>query len=288
MVTIRTAQAEDKDELLSFCTTTFSWGDYIDQVWDLWLSDLEGQLLVAESGGSKVGLAHVSACPEQASIWLEGIRVHPAHRRGMIATALLERMLAYGRERGFSGAQAIVARDNLASQSMMEKCGFKVISEWEYYSTDRPLPGDALSARPATVDDLDAILDYLEHSEIYSRGAKKYVSSWRWYQLDSRSIAELVSQGRVVVAGEPIAGIAVINKTGYWSRKNVLQIVYLDSAEKDAVRSLISFAANIFSGGRYERLQVLFPLDSKIKDAMRHLKIAESEQFLLYSKVFTG
>ena len=34
MIKIRTATKADKEEILSFCSNTFSWGDYIDQVWE--------------------------------------------------------------------------------------------------------------------------------------------------------------------------------------------------------------------------------------------------------------
>ena len=37
-----------QSEVLRFCVNTFEWGDYIDQVWDFWISDRNGVLLVAE------------------------------------------------------------------------------------------------------------------------------------------------------------------------------------------------------------------------------------------------
>ena len=45
---IRHATESDKGEVLRFCANTFEWGDYIDQVWDFWISDRNGVLLVAE------------------------------------------------------------------------------------------------------------------------------------------------------------------------------------------------------------------------------------------------
>ena len=41
---IREAISSDKHHILEFCQNTFSWGDYIDNVWDYWIS--EGILLV--------------------------------------------------------------------------------------------------------------------------------------------------------------------------------------------------------------------------------------------------
>jgi hypothetical protein len=64
MITIRPARRSDKDEILSFCINTFSWGDYIDRVWDYWYTEKNGQLFVVESaGGEKIAMSHVAICP---------------------------------------------------------------------------------------------------------------------------------------------------------------------------------------------------------------------------------
>jgi N-acetylglutamate synthase-like GNAT family acetyltransferase len=108
MITIRPAKKSDKDEILSFCINTFSWGDYINRVWDYWYAEKNGQLFVVESSGEKIAMSHVAICPEGKGIWLEGIRVHPDHRRSYIATMLLAKMLEYGRQKGAREASAVV------------------------------------------------------------------------------------------------------------------------------------------------------------------------------------
>ena len=45
---IRPANKEDRQDVLRFCNDTFEWGDYIDQVWDLWYLDRNGLLIVVE------------------------------------------------------------------------------------------------------------------------------------------------------------------------------------------------------------------------------------------------
>ncbi|MCC2648995.1 MAG: putative GCN5-related N-acetyltransferase [Nitrososphaeraceae archaeon] len=82
----RFAKKSDKEDVLKFCVNTFDWGDYIDQVWDLWFSDSNGALIVAENNirhikGSVIAVSHVSLCPNRKNIWLEGIRVNPDYRR---------------------------------------------------------------------------------------------------------------------------------------------------------------------------------------------------------------
>ena len=41
---IREATNSDKTSVLKFCKDTFSWGDYVQDVWDSWIS--EGNLFL--------------------------------------------------------------------------------------------------------------------------------------------------------------------------------------------------------------------------------------------------
>jgi GNAT superfamily N-acetyltransferase len=288
LITIRAAVQGDKNEILSFCTHTFTWGDYIEQVWDLWIQDGDGKMLVAEADGRKAGLSHVSQCPNSASIWLEGVRVHPMFRRLKIATALIEEMQRYGIGHGATEALAIVSQENRSSQQMMERSGFSAVSEWSYYSTDDRMAKRESGARIASTGDLDAVLKYLEASRVYAKSAKKYVNAWRWYALDRPALAGFLGAGRVLVAGEPLAGIAIVNTKGYWNRKNILQVVYLDSEEKHALQGLLAHVMNLYVDGKYERLQILCPHDGQAASVINDFQIKESERFLLYSKVFSG
>lgn len=287
MIAIRDALEADRIPILSFCANTFTWGDYIDQVWDLWFHNKHSRMLVADSNGMQVGLAHVTSCPDSQSVWLEGVRVHPSYRRSKIASRLIDEMLKFGLENGAADAHAIVAKDNIGSQRMMGKAGFAAISEWSYYATSSKLARKPSTARLASPDDLDAVMQYLETSRIYAQSAKKYVRSWHWYTLDRAALQELVNEGRVVVSGKPVAGISVINKQGYWNRKNILQIVYLDSHDASILCDLLGFVTNLYVDRKYERLHVLCQHDKQMISIIEGFQIQESEQFLLYSKVFS-
>lgn len=139
-IRVRAARKSDREPILEFCRDTFSWGDYIERVWERWLADKRrGQPLVAEEEQSKrrIAMSHVAVCPGGRSAWLEGVRVYPDFRRSGVASILIKSMLAYAGRRGVGDkASAIVAHDNVASQRMMEKNGFEAISRWAYYSID--------------------------------------------------------------------------------------------------------------------------------------------------------
>jgi N-acetylglutamate synthase-like GNAT family acetyltransferase len=287
MIRIRPARKSDKDDILSFCVNTFSWGDYIDRVWDYWYAEENGQLFIVESGGKKIAMSHVAICPEGRSVWLEGIRVHPDHRRSYIATMLIAKMLEYGRRKGAQQASAIVGKTNFASQRMLEKNGFKVVSKWLYCSLGGGKPRRQKSdARIASADDIGDIWQYLQQSKIYHLSAKRYVKSWHWYVFDRRALQNFVKDERIIVTGQPIDGIAIINKCGYWDRANILQIVYLDSVQAASLCNLVSFVMNLYLDGKFDSLQLVCYDSKQLTSFIDKFMIKEQEQFLLYNKQF--
>ena len=288
----RFAKKSDKEDVLKFCVNTFDWGDYIDQVWDLWFSDSNGALIVAENKirhtkGSVIAVSHVSLCPNRKNIWLEGIRVNPNYRRRSIATELLSKMLSYGKLQGAKEASAIVGVNNLPSQLMMENNGFNVISKWNYYSIDKPQEFERDNVRTAAFSDIKEVWDYLKQSQIYKSSGKRYVNSWRWYSFDSETLSSIIKDGKLLISGnDVIEGIAIINKDGYWNKNDVYQIVYLDAASVSSLYDLIGFVISLVHSGNdpYKRIQIFSPQIRQLSSLIKELDMHNSEQFLLYRK----
>lgn len=289
----RFAKKSDKEEILKFCIDTFEWGDYINQVWDMWFYESNGALFVAEdetrnNKGSTIAFSHVSLCPHRRKIWLEGIRVNPDHRRRSIATELIRKMLSYGKRKGAREASAIVAVNNLPSQLMMKKSGFNVISKWIYSSFDNPPQKFGnFNARIATFNDIKKIQNYLKQSATYKSSGKRYVNSWRWYSFDSKNLSDIIKHRKLIIAeNDIIEGMTIIDGDGYWNKNNVFQIVYLDSIDVSSLYDLIGFAMMLVQSAhdRYKRIQIFAPQTSQISSVIRELNIINPDEFLLYGK----
>jgi ribosomal protein S18 acetylase RimI-like enzyme len=292
---IRHAAKSDKEEVLRFCVNTFEWGDYIDQAWDFWYSERNGILLVAEDDEeynrqskkrSVIAVSHVSLCPNNKNVWLEGIRVHPNFRRRSVATELLKMMILYGKEHGAEEASAMVAANNIASQLMMESNGFAVISKWSYYSFNKIPRADKVKLRSkfATFEDTKTVWNYLRESDVYKASGKTYVNSWRWYSLDLSVLEDFIKHEKVLVTGnDPVEGLAIINK----DNNSTFEIVYLDASNMNALEDLMTFVINLIHAedATFDRIHVFSPQRTYVSTVMEQAGSERSEEFLLYKRV---
>ena len=342
---IRLARRSDKGSILSFCTNTFSWGDYIDKVFDKWYNEPNGKLLVAENGGPNnsdnhryilnsnslhshtesgnnitntttrvkpIALSHVVFCPNTSLLWIEGIRVHPNYRRHKVATALIDKMLQYGKRRGAIEASAIISVNNIASNSLFSGMGFKVISKWTYYNihvhnasnrTDNKTnkKSKIINERIASLMDTDNVWSYLKHSETYRLCGKRYFSQWRWYPLDYRTIVDFIKHHKLLIIenkNSHIEGLAIITTTtGYVDKNDIFQILYLDSVSTSVLQHLVTYCVDICASSipykknndndtnchSPKQLQIISYETSKLSKIMLGFDVKESAQFFLHS-----
>ena len=124
---IRPANSFDKSHILKFCTNTFSWGDYIKDVWDYWRS--EGSLLVIEKN-TPLGICHVLYSKNQ--VWIEGIRINPEFRRQGLASELIKKAESLAMEKQFPLSFMLIEAQNKPSLLMAQKLGYKINQTWNF------------------------------------------------------------------------------------------------------------------------------------------------------------
>jgi GNAT superfamily N-acetyltransferase len=332
----RIATVLDKDYVLDFCKNTFSWGDYIDRVWDIWIREPNSILLVAvvnENNIEKpIAISHGILIPEKI-IWIEGIRVDPKYRSQKLATNMSLHILDYAKKRGAIYSSAIVSINNEPSKGLMEKLGFKVISTWSYLSI-KPivlLPSEShnfikdnstTTTKVADLKEYQPILDFLNQSYIFKTSGKKFVNSWRWYDLTEDRLKKMINNRQVIILvtnddnkndddddkyidnkkgrdkeKNKIKGLAIIDKEGYWNNQNIFQIIYIDATSDKILFSLIIKCLEIITlkenknenkeyiENKYERVQIFSP--SPIEEnslIFQKFNVNFTEQFLLYHK----
>ena len=233
---IREATSLDRIPVLTFCKDTFSWGDYVDQVWDFWLS--EGHLLLFEEM-SPVGICHVSSSKDQ--IWIEGIRVDKNFRRKKIASNLISCAESIGKENHALYSYMLIDTQNLSSLSMANSLDYDIYQTWKFYSL---LPKENPNHNSVSFD-----TSLRPEENLY------FVKSWRWIPVDNDVFSILSKQKKIIESKiNHKKSIAILSDSEHFEQT---LIVTLFTESNDTTFSILSFLQNYGMKKNYQRIQIL-------------------------------
>ena len=245
---IREATALDKNPILKFCKDTFSWGDYVDQVWDFWLS--EGNLLLFEKQ-FPVGICHAFYSEDQ--IWIEGIRIDPNFRRQKIASKLVIHAESIGKEKNISFSFMLIDTENTSSLYMANSLDYEIFQTWNFYSLI-----------PKRNSNYDVHFEKSLNRHVYSH----YVKSWRWLPINDSTLSTFYEQNKIIKSNADSENSIVILTDSEHFDKTL--IVTLFSGSQYTTLQIISFLQNYGIEKNYERIQILTKEQLPLFDSLEH------------------
>ena len=231
---IREATSSDKHHVLEFCQNTFSWGDYIEDVWDYWLS--EGILLVYVKN-NPIGISHAVFLKDH--VWIEGIRIDPKFRRQGISSKMVQQIEERAVQNKIRTSLMLIDSQNTPSLAMSENLGYKKYQTWDFYSL---LPQKTNSHELSFGNDL-------KENEF-----PHYVKSWRWIALDKETTSYLNAKNRVIRSGIINKSTAILEDSEHF--KKTLIVTLFAESESDTT-NLLSFLQNYGFEKNYHRVQIL-------------------------------
>jgi len=245
---IREASSSDKIPVLKFCKDTFSWGDYIDQVWDSWLS--EGNLFLFEKQ-FQVGICHAFYSKDQT--WIEGIRIDPHFRKQKIASKLVKYAESIGREKDTSFSFMLIDTENTSSLSMANSLDYSVFQTWNFYSLI-----------PKRNSNYDVYFEKSLNRQFYSH----YVKSWRWLPIDDATLSTFYEQNKIIKSNvDGKDSIAILTDSEHFDKT---LIVTLFSGSQNATLQILYFLQNYGIEKNYERIQILTKEQLPFFDSLEH------------------
>jgi ribosomal protein S18 acetylase RimI-like enzyme len=269
---VRPARPEDRDAVLAFCAHTWTGGDYIEYVWDDWLKDDRGVLLVGLLDGQPVAINHIEMVSDDEA-WLEGMRVDPAFRREGFGRILTSRALVAARERGASVARLISASDNRASQGMIARFGFVRVAEMVRYRGPALAPDDAVQltalARPGP-DDLERLWEWLVQSNLAPLTGGLEYADWQARALTEPLLRGYLAAGQVRLIEEwgAIQALAILGASTSDERETpTLDVHYIDGLANGIGRLALSLRAEAATE-HCERVELWLPDLLILRDAM--------------------
>jgi GNAT superfamily N-acetyltransferase len=207
---IRRAEAADKAKVLAFCKHTFDWGDYLHLVWNDWLADKAGSLLVATLGEEPVGVAKVTLVTP-AEAWLQGLRVHPEYRRRGLAWQFHNHCLGVAKELGASVARLATSSTNTPVHRMMERGGLRRVAEVQVLQATSVAAGeDARTLSPLTQEDWTQVSRRTFDGAALAAMGGLYESDWMWHTLTPDKLRAHLEHGQVLAARDESGEIAAL------------------------------------------------------------------------------
>ncbi len=243
-IEVRAAQAEDRAIVLAFCEHTWEWGDYIERAWDGWLSDPEGRLLVATANEKPVGVVHLQMLTENDA-WIEGLRVDPAQRKQGIGRALNETAMAEAMNRGATDIRLATESINTASIQLARSLHMRQVGAFTLYSAAPILlPSKRAiqeTTQVATLDDLDAIIDYLNVSNVFPLTGGLYYVKFTACPITTELLEQKIAQQNVYLLRrwDRLDGLAIAEQREEQQEQR-LSIGYIDGMTIEAI-SLIAY-----------------------------------------------
>ena len=232
---IREANNSDKISVLKFCKNTFSWGDYVEQVWNFWIS--EGHLFLGQKP-EPVGICHAFYSDNQ--VWIEGIRIESTFRRQNVASELVKHAEIIGLAKNLSFSYMLIDTENSVSISMAQSLNYELFQTWNFYSIE---PRD------------NSNYNVTFEKSINSKSFPHYVQSWRWLPIDDVTLKSFYEQNRIVNSSiDNKNSIAIITESKHFDRT---LIVTLFSNSDESVYEILSFLQNFGWEKNYERIQIL-------------------------------
>jgi GNAT superfamily N-acetyltransferase len=179
-VEVRLAGESDTPQVIELTRQIWGGHDYVPYVWDEWLHDGKGPLVVAESGGQVVGLAKLlEICP--GSWWLQGLRTHPELEGRGVATQVHNFLVAWWEQHGAGALRLTTNTDRLPVQRLCEKTGFVRLGEISAFtapSVDDPARTEHW--RPLHPDEAPQALAAVQASPLLTLTHGIMDVGWQW------------------------------------------------------------------------------------------------------------
>jgi GNAT superfamily N-acetyltransferase len=262
----RRARAEDRAAMERICAHTWDMGDYIPEVWDEWLADDEGPLLVGELDGQVVTLNKITWQPS-GQIWLEGMRVDPEFRRRGISVRSLDFSLAYAREHKARVVRLSTGGQNLPVHTVVARAGMEHIGIYVLWTAE-PLTGDWLQPLFLTPDQAPQVHAFLANGLVMAHTHGLYNMNWAWQELSAERVAQHLNEGQVLAQSAPDGRVAALAIVQFDVEDRHLWVSFVDG-QAAAVTALAGGIRTYAAQLGAERVQVMLPDLAWLRDAFQ-------------------
>ena len=247
---------KDKGQILKFCKDTFSWGDYIDSVWDFWIK--EGNFLCIYDNDEPIGICHASISNESKQLWIEGIRINPEFRRKHLATRLVLKSESIGIKNLCDTSYMLIENTNTQSLTLAKNLNYTVDEVWNFHSIQNTTNIQNTDAHFVT--SISEISDFISKS-------LKFANSWRLYPFNSIFVDSLISNKYVIcVNSGSVCSMATMIPSIHFDNTLLVTILHGNQSGIDKIIKFVQNYGLLYSVSRIQLLindKIIFKNDDQ-------------------------
>jgi GNAT superfamily N-acetyltransferase len=256
-IVIRPAKPSDRKAVLELCKHSFTWGDYVPDVWDEWIGERRSRIFTATLDDEPVGIMRVSL-PKREEAWLQAARTHPGHRRKGVATALAKACLKWAKDKGARVARLSTDSDNYKALKALAKMRFNRISDYLVMECNQLQDKKSQNCRWATENELDELWEFLRTSDMFAASGGLYTVLFVWKSLKKEDLKKFVASRKAIgyFRGDAVNGLTLIDDAARmrWE-DNPIQTCYVDGGQL-AVSEMLRFLKAYSRNEGFKRIYV--------------------------------
>lgn len=280
-VKIRRAKHGDKAEVLEISKGLWGGHDYLPHVWDKWLRDSKGLLVVATTGNVPVGVAH-GYFQTQDVAWLEGLRVHQNYRGVGIAGKLNKALAKWAADRGAKVARLATGSSNTASRRHVAKVGFTVLQTFQRWDSSRRASRKPAEVKSPRSRDGSLWKWLFSRPELFENRAM-YSDGWTWHPLNLRSFNRLLRNRQVLVTSRKGAPSSLC----IFSMDDRGITLGFAAGPRGNIQRIVRFLRTLLHKERKERVRVLIPKGSPVGRSLGLMGFEKTAKVLVFEKLLS-
>jgi GNAT superfamily N-acetyltransferase len=219
----RPALPMDTPAVLALASLIWDGEDYLPYVWQDWLDDPGGILLVGEYDGKIVATGKLTRLAEH-SWWLEGLRIHPGFEKRGFATHMFGSLLDACARLGGGMARLVTSSNRLAVHRMCARFGFTQVGNLSAYraptrTAENWSPWPFI---PLTTAQAAEAVHLAVNCTSTSLTGRFMDMGWQWQEPDPDRLGESAAQGQA----------------WWWQNRLGLLTVWIDEEEDERTLSL--------------------------------------------------
>jgi GNAT superfamily N-acetyltransferase len=207
-LTIRPAQASDRDAVFTFTEGVWNGEDYIRYVWEEWLAETDDPPFVATIDEQPIALVKLSNLGDGEG-WIHGVRVAEEFRGRGIARALLRYCVERSQQRGARIVRLMTSEENRAMRTTAEAVGFRMVSAATWFTGPAAATHWRLAPLPTSA------YDRIRNNFVTIK-PQLYCVGWRYRALTAERLREHLEAGEILGLPETDAWAIVVPDDTIW------------------------------------------------------------------------